>query len=295
MVLTPVVGLLALAMVVVPILLPRDTVWALVLVPVAIANPTLWALIHEAIHGVLADNRRSNLVAARLLSIAHGAPFALLRAGHLLHHRYNRTELDAAEAYDPALVRPWSARVAYYWRLCGGLYVAEVLAAPALLLPARRLRALAAQLGRSQPIVPHLIETILRTRTLGAARVDALAVFGVHGAVLWAYGDHAWMYVALLASRALSVSVLDNVYHYGTPLTARAFALNLHAPRLVQAMMLNFTLHGVHHRHPELPWHRLPEHFAGDGDRHHATLGALLARQFRGPIDIARLREPAGN
>ncbi|WP_157170920.1 hypothetical protein [Nocardia araoensis] len=36
-----------------------------------------------------------------MLAVLYGSPLALLKAGHLLHHRYNRTR-ERAQVYDPA-------------------------------------------------------------------------------------------------------------------------------------------------------------------------------------------------
>src|SRR5436190_6148790 len=71
------------------VLLPANGWWAVTLIALVPLNLTLWALIHEAIHHNLPGGPKRNVLAGRLLSIVHGAPFAILQAGHLLHHRYN--------------------------------------------------------------------------------------------------------------------------------------------------------------------------------------------------------------
>src|SRR5690348_1340114 len=69
------------------LLLPAGRAWGWLLVPLTLLTTPLWSVLHEAIHGGLFADRRRNDRAGRLLAIAYGAPFALLKSGHLMHHR----------------------------------------------------------------------------------------------------------------------------------------------------------------------------------------------------------------
>ena len=83
-------------------LLPMDLRWGYTLIPIALLNNTYWALVHDTFHGSFSPSARANVAAGRVLAILFGAPFHLLRLGHLLHHGFNRTERETIEVYDDA-------------------------------------------------------------------------------------------------------------------------------------------------------------------------------------------------
>ena len=109
------------------------------------------------------------------------------------------------------------------------------------------------------------------------------------GSSLYAYGAWWWLLPAILAARCVCISFLDYVYHYGTPIDRLLHAYNLELPAPLSAALLNFNLHAVHHRHPNLPWPWLPEAFEADKDRYHADYVRAAARQLRGPIPLPAL------
>ena len=82
-------------------LLPSGPAWGwLLLLPVLLSN-SWWAFIHEAVHGVLFPNKQANRLAGRVNAVLFGAPFDLLRRGHLLHHAASRTKRERSEVYVP--------------------------------------------------------------------------------------------------------------------------------------------------------------------------------------------------
>ncbi|WKU43319.1 fatty acid desaturase [Streptomyces sp. VNUA116] len=101
-------------------------------------------------------------------------------------------------------------------------------------------------------------------------------------------GYYARLPAAALAGRALVVSLQDNAYHYATPLDAPLQAMNLRLPRPLEAFALGFNLHGVHHRHPGLPWSALRARFAREGGRYDLGWTPAVARQLRGPVRAGR-------
>ena len=267
-------------------LLPRSAWWGWLLVPLALATNTLWALIHEAIHGLLFPGRRLNDAAGRILSVCFGTPFRALRAGHLLHHRYSRTPRERAEVYDERRTPRAMAATAYYARLCGGLYAAECLGALACLLPARTIALLERRLDREDSVAGLLVRALRGPGALAETRADCGAIVALAALAISLYGRHAWMLAAAFAARAFLVSVFDNAWHYATPLDRPREANSVAAAPAVQALLLNFNLHGAHHRHPRLPWSALPAALRRDGGAGEAGLFRALLRQFRGPIPL---------
>src|SRR5919198_37020 len=107
-------------------LLPVAAGWGWALLSLVLMTTPFWSLVHEAIHGTLFPGRAANDRTGRVLAVLYGAPFPLLKAGHLLHHRYSRTRRERSEIYDPEVTTWGRAAPGYYLRLFGGLYLLEV-------------------------------------------------------------------------------------------------------------------------------------------------------------------------
>jgi fatty acid desaturase len=270
-------------------LLPASRWWGLLLVPVALTTNTMWSLIHEAIHGHLFAERRWNDHAGRLLCVLYGAPFRALRIAHLLHHRYSRTRRDRTEVFDSARTSRLAASVGFYVQLLGGMYLLEVLSSVACLLPRRAIDWLAPRLDHPDSTGGLVVQAVRAPRALREMRLDMLAILIVFGAAVGLYGAHVWELAAVLAVRAALVSIADNSYHYATQLEQPRLAMNAGAPRWIAAALLHFNLHGVHHRHPHLPWFALPAQFERDGGRPDIDLATCFLRQLQGPIPLDHL------
>ncbi|WP_067893233.1 fatty acid desaturase [Nocardia vaccinii] len=263
-------------------LLPHDPVWGWsLLAPVLLTTP-FWSLIHEAVHGSLIREREVNDRCGRVLALLYGSPFAMLKIGHLLHHRYSRTR-ERAEIYDPAKSSWPKSAPGYYVRLCGGLYLLELAALPLAALPVAAIRGVGRRVDAPDSVAGPLFERIAQVKVLRQFRADAAAIVLLYTAAFLAYG---WMLVAALGGRAFVISLSDNAYHYGTELDAPLEALNLRLPRVLEQAALSFNLHGVHHRHPGLRWYELRAEFLHENGHYDLGWAAAAARQFRGPIEL---------
>ncbi|RJQ81002.1 fatty acid desaturase [Pseudonocardiaceae bacterium YIM PH 21723] len=272
-------------LVVVPaFLLPLDLSWGWLLIVFALLTTPFWSLIHEAIHGNLSRDRQWNDSVGRLMSILYGSPFSLLKSGHLLHHRYSRTLREQHELYDPQKTTWFRAAIGYYFQLLGGLYLIEVVSMLLALLPARLIRKLADRLDKPDSLGGLVLYKIAAVRALRQFRVDSLAIALVYAGSLFLYGDHFWMLLAALLVRGFLVSAVDSAYHYDTRLDAPLEAMNLRLPRPLELLVLNFSLHDVHHRNPGLRWFELRNKFVRDGGDYHMNWIPAVARQFSGPI-----------
>ncbi|HET7175703.1 MAG TPA: fatty acid desaturase [Gammaproteobacteria bacterium] len=269
-----------------PLTLPRHPLAAWSLMAVALFTTTWWSVIHEAIHGLLFPKRAVNDAAGRVLAVLFGLPFQPVAFGHLFHHRRNRSRLDRAEVY-PKQAPKLGTVLDYYARLLGGLYLAELALCLLVWLPRPRLMRLVARRfdGAGLSTEGKLLQrTILDPRTLRSIRFDAAYVLLCVLSSGWLYGRHAWLLALLLFGRGLLISVMDNAYHYGTPLDAPRYALNLGLPRPLSVLILHFNLHRQHHLHPATSWRELPQLFAEAQDRYDGGYLRLALRQLRGPL-----------
>ncbi len=271
-------------------LLPRGEGFGwLLLIPVMLTN-TWWAMQHEAMHGLLPGGRRANRLYGRFNAMLFGAPFDLLRRGHLLHHAYSRTPRERSEVFEAGVDHRVGFAVGYYWRLLGGLYAMEVLAGVLLLLPRAWLARLVGHVGNARNLAAAIADKLLQPRELSAARFDVLVMLALHAWAFGLYGHHAWMLALALAGRGLLVSLMDNAFHYGTRLDDTRYARDLRLPTWLSRLILHFNLHGTHHARPGIAWHALPElHRQRRGTYQGRLIGALFA-QLRGPIEAGTLR-----
>ncbi|HJQ55410.1 MAG TPA: fatty acid desaturase [Vineibacter sp.] len=278
------------------VVLPYSGVAAAALLGVAVLlMPLHGALLHEAVHGRLLAGERANRLIGRLLAVTGGVGFEIVRYGHLAHHRYNRHALDRPDVLEGD--RPLAARIGYYFGLLGGIYLVEVASTLLSLLPRwvliPRIGRLAASGEASVVAVIDGMQRAVGDVRLDRARIDCLCMLALYGVAFWLYGT-AWpLLLALIAARALIVSVLDNAPHYGTPLGTNAPVYNLRLPRWAALLILNQNLHGTHHRRPGIPWQALPGAFAAGDKGYDSAYATAVLRQFRGPRPAAPAIVPA--
>jgi fatty acid desaturase len=250
-----------------------------------------WALVHEAVHGHFHHRRAVNEAAGRALAILFLAPFDGLRFGHLSHHALNARPSERPEFYDPRERSGLRAAIAYYFRLCCGIYFLEVASGPLSLLPRRLLRPIVRWVFYDgAPDAAHMADraerVLLAPATLRRMRIDAGAILILLAASLVLYGAAWHLLLAALLGRAFVVSVTDNAPHYGGALAEPDQGFDLKLPRVLAPLVLNTNLHGTHHRHPNLPWTALPHAFARDGGNYAGSYLLTPWRQLRGPMPI---------
>jgi fatty acid desaturase len=279
-------------------LLPRSMHWALLLVPLALANNPFWALIHEAIHGQFNASRAVNSAFGRILSVSFGSSFRVLRWTHLSHHKFNRTVTEqGTEVYDPQETPRLLAALKYYFQIFGGLYLLEVLTPLAFLLPRALLQQFRPSLDSDSGQREWLMRNILTDEAIQEIRIDSVTVLLLFALIVLCYREHWRLLAGASIARAFLISFLDNVYHYATPLNFKGSGYNLWLPRTVSKALLYFNLHGVHHRHPNLPWIKLPQSYAQHDERFDCNYFRAAWWQLWGPLPLPQVTKstPIGN
>jgi fatty acid desaturase len=275
-------------------MLAETALWGLLLLPIVLLTMSYWALIHETFHGVFHHDQAVNNRYGRILCILFGSPFDFLRYGHLMHHRFNRTELDSSEVFD-LNKHKWSAWLRYYFMLFIGLYVLELIGCLLFLLPNRWVHAIARRIICSQddnhPAFAIAQRQLLAPDSLARLRTDALFILLLLGSSFYLHGELWPLLLLALTGRGLMISFSDNAFHYGTPLNDRHASFNLALPPWASKLILHFNLHRVHHKYPGLSWHELPAAFARDGETSEGGYVRVSLRQLRGPIDQRQFGE----
>jgi fatty acid desaturase len=265
-------------------LLRRDESWAWALLPLALLSNPYWSLLHEAIHDLFYPASGVNALFGRALSVMFGSPFRILRMSHLLHHKLNRTPREATELYERGKSSFTGAAASYYFQILGGLYLVEFMSSALFFLPRHLLRRFAERHVNPQSVSAILMQNWTRDDAIAEIRMDGALVLIWFGAAACAYGDHWPLLAAVVAARALLISFLDNVYHYRTPVNDIFYAKNLWLPGAAAKLLLNFNLHGIHHRHPAVPWRGLAGLFCEQAEQYQGNYFTAAAAQLCGPI-----------
>lgn len=248
-------------------------------------NTPLWSIIHEAIHRNFHPDRMINENAGRCLAIVFGASFHVLRFGHLMHHQFNRAW--ESEFYRPDRVTPIAAWAGHYFKILGGLYLTEVFTSFVIaLLPLR----LTLKLGpRIFPDVRQhraIANLLVKDGTIEKIRTDCALIAALYILAFAAYGN-AWpALLLLLGGRALIISLMDNAYHYGTPLDNSVTAKELKAAPWIERFILSFNYHQTHHENPHLPWIKLSSYHQAHNRPFSGNLIQSLLIQFKGPMKL---------
>lgn len=251
-----------------------------------LSNPH-WVLIHEAIHGVLFKKKTSNDIAGRVLSIVFGSPFRVLQGGHLLHHGYNRTKEEITDYYNPREIPKWQAVAKYYFWILGGLYIAELLSNFLLLLPKALIEKLRSRYKETSPIRYNFFSfLVLRWEE---AKIDAFLILLLFGVSFFLYGENWYALAVFLLLRGFVISIMDNVFHYGTEPNRVLFGYNLKTNRILEVYLLHANYHGFHHLKPKIPWYEIKDEWKRAGGEFHGNLFPQLVRQLRGPIPSTEL------
>lgn len=272
-----------------PFLLPKNSILLILnLLPLMLVNNSLWSLIHEGIHSKLSMNRTVNDTMSRLLSICFGSPFRAVQQAHLLHHKYNRTAMERNDEYDPAILSPRTAQLAFYFRLFIGLYIQELFFPLIALLSRKTIKTKLTKYFPANSYQFIAIERFLKKKdNLPETRVDLLFIFSMFFLSFYCYGSYWPVLFILMMARALFISVSDYSYHYGSKIDDVSFAFNFKLPTCLSIFILNFNYHGTHHRFPRLPWHALPIVFASENRDFEYNFFNGLARQLRGPRPVS--------
>ncbi len=271
------------------LLLPHSAWWGLLLAGFVLLTPFCWALAHESLHGSLFNDYNRNKTVGRVLCILFGAPYQVLRFGHLIHHRFARSRFDCMEAYDPQKSSFLAASGEYYFRLFGGLYLTELAGNLVAFLPRGLLSAVIRFLFRRRDnegpdIAPLAVRAYTDPPKLAMIRRDSALVLVMLVIAFLIYGPLWWMLAAALFGRGLVQSMIDNAPHYRTPMGQPDYALNLALPRWAARAMLNFNCHRVHHHYPSLSWAFLADRAATQRQVFERSWLMAVLIQLRGPV-----------
>jgi hypothetical protein len=211
----------------------------------------------------------------------------------LLHHKLNRMPVEGTEYYDRGKRTKAAAAPGYYFQILVGLHLVEVISPLYFFLPRRWLERLRERSLPAQSVSNLLMQNWLGAESLREIRRDGALTMAWLILAFYSYGTHWPLLLGALAARALLISFLDNIYHYGTPVSDVFFAKNLSLPKPLAGLLLNFNLHGIHHINPAISWMDLPKGFDAQAGKYQGSYFTTALHQLRGPIALQDLPQGA--
>jgi fatty acid desaturase len=223
----------------------------------AAANNTIFCLLHECVHYGFHPSRRINDRAGVVFAAFFPTAFTIQRVSHFGHHRRNRTDVELYDYYLPHQSR-WLKTYWIYCLLTGFYWAIIPVGALVYLLFPLAFRSQAFRRGPArwwgfeefvrdiveEPVArvwPEVLFTacmqVSMWRLLDLTLSGWLACYWVFG-IVWSslqYTDHAF-----------------------SPRDVYEGAWNLRVWPVARAIFLNYNLHLVHHRRPDVPWIHLP-------------------------------------
>jgi fatty acid desaturase len=256
-----------------------DSGWALagLVIAYALLMNSAYAMLHEAEHGLLHENRRTNDAVGAILALFFPAPFHLLRQGHIGHHLRNRSDDEAFDFYFEGESRIWKT-LQLYGILTGFFYLAVILSNLLALIHPNLLKA---RWGDFDRPTRALLDS-LNPRYFRLIRLEAIAVFLLHGTWIWLWSTPVWQHLLLIGSFGVLWSALQYVHHFGTERDVLKGARNLRTWKWLDALWLNHNWHRNHHSQPTVPWLNLPE-ITPENDGERGRVLAAYLRMWRGP------------
>ncbi len=279
-----VAGFLIIGSVIIKLFLPlfyMDSFYIYLIVVWAFFSNIFWVLIHEGIHYILFKNKFLNNFFSRVLSIFFGSPFRVLQIGHLLHHSFNRTKEEVTDLYNPNVTNVFIAYLKYYFWIFFGLYFFEFLS-NLLFFITKKVILLIQKNSYNSKIRYYFLSMLLRYYK--ETKFDSFVIIVFYGIVFLLYASKWYLVLAFLLIRGFLISIMDNVYHYGSKENQILFVYNLKMPFLLKLILLNSNLHGFHHKKPNIPWYEAENKFTQYCDSYHGSFFIQFINQFKGPI-----------
>ncbi|MBI4867131.1 MAG: fatty acid desaturase [Candidatus Wallbacteria bacterium] len=220
-------------------------------------NNTIFSLLHECVHGQFHPDRRVNHAAGVLFAAFFPTAFTIQRVSHFGHHRRNRTDLELYDYYLPHQSR-WLKTYWIYCLLTGAYWSIIPVAAGVYFLCPAVFRSRWFQNGPArwwgfQEYVRDIAAEPLTRIWTETAFTLAFQI------ALWNLLDlrlTGWL--ACYWAFGLNWSSLQYTDHAWSPRDVREGAWNLRFWPITQVLFLNYNLHLVHHRQPDIPWIHLP-------------------------------------
>ncbi len=224
-------------------------------------NNTTFALLHEATHGSFHSNKKVNNAAGVFLAAFFPTTFTLQTLYHLGHHRRNRTDGEMFDLYyegESVLLKRiiiWGTVLGIYWTTP---FISCVLffINPNWLL-SKEVRESEFMNGlKATPMLGGLNKALNKKLRI---RLEFLFTLSVHFCLFYFLNLSFVTWIVCYWIFGMNWGSLQYADHVNSKRDIRNGAWNLKVNFIVQKIFLNYHVHLVHHRYPNIPWIHLPK------------------------------------
>jgi len=237
---------------------------------------TNYALFHEAAHGNLHSDLRTNHLLGTITGLLFPMPYSMFRVTHQGHHLRNRTDHEMFDLYYPTdhkLLRFFQ----WYGILCGLFWPCVPIGAVLFAVCPAVLRTRVFRQARQST---YLLGDI-RDLEVRSIRLEVLLTIGLFALLFWLL-DLRWQSVLILyACFSVNWSTRQYVGHAFSRRDVIEGAWNLRHIPLMSWILLHGEWDLNHHRRPEVSWYYLPRLSGPDEPR--ISYVRQYWRQWLGP------------
>jgi fatty acid desaturase len=243
----------------------------------AITMIPVYSLMHEAAHRTLHPNAAWNNFLGRWLCCMFIIPFTFFRHCHLKHHKKNRTDDEMWDLYYKHQNK-WLRYGNLYAMMIGLGYLALWLSvilfaiAPALIY---------SPLFKKHKEIRGFLEGSDEIHKIRTEQLESISVIIFQILVLWLLNWDFSSWLILYLVHGFVWSSQNYVNHAFSPRHIIEGAHNLKMPGLIKIIYLNFNIHLIHHRHPQIPWIYLPRFL--DSRKQRMSFYKNYLRLWKGP------------
>ena len=255
--------------------------FAFVMVPV-------YSFIHEAEHGLLHPNEKTNHLLGIWLSTLFIVSFTFLKHCHLKHHKKNRTDEEMWDLYYEHQHK-WKRFGNLYGMMIGAGYFALWLS---VLLFAVAPQLLYTRFFRAHSEVWSFIKDSKRNEKFPHYVGESWLAITFQVACFLVLDLRVVPWLILFASHGFLWASQNYVNHAFSPRDIIDGAHNLTLPGKWKWIYLNFNLHLAHHQNPKIPWIHLPAFIRREEGR--MSFLKNYVRLWKGPR-LTLEPDPAGN
>jgi len=236
---------------------------------------TNYALFHEAAHGSLHSDPRTNHVLGTIAGLLFPMPYSMFRVTHQGHHLRNRTDHEMFDLYYPT-DRKLIRFIQWYGILCGLFWPCLPIGAVLFAVCPAVLRKRVFRQAQSTYLLGDIREPEVRS-----IRLEVLLTIGLFALLFWLL-DLRWQAVLILyACFSINWSTRQYVDHAFSRRDVIEGAWNLRHVPLMSWILLHGEWDLNHHRRPEVSWYYLPRLSGPDEPR--ISYVRQYWRQWLGP------------
>lgn len=260
--------------------------WAAILLAAIVfsfVNNTIFSLLHEAVHGLVHSQRRTNETLGTVCAAFFPTSLSFQRVCHLGHHRRNRSDAELFDYYYPD-DNKFLKFTQWYGILTGIYWLMPPLGCLLYLLAPRSLQTPAIRSKKSKLAQQTGLDAMLsgfNDVSGGRIRFEILLTIAIQTVLFMVLDLSLTGWLVCYAAFALNWSALQYADHAWTVRHVRNGAWNLRVNRVVQYLFLNYHHHKAHHQHTDVPWLYLPKYV--DYSEHRPSFLTVYRNMWLGP------------